>query len=202
MSRADEWDEILKPGEEVLWQGRPDSDFRWKNQILLPFKIGLFCLTAWLPLREFAPNWPDGTTPAALFFRDFALILISGNLGYLALKHLQARFVFRRTWYTLTNQRAFIARDHLLLGKRLSDYPITENTVLDISYTPHCSVWFAWRYPSSLDKPISEFDAYGQISIRQSSPHGVGFENIPDGEKVYQLMGLVQAGAMDKRENT
>ncbi|MVO15144.1 hypothetical protein [Parasedimentitalea huanghaiensis] len=202
MSGADEWDKILEPGEEVLWQGRPDSDFRWQNQILLPLKIGLLCFAAWLPLLVFAPDWPEGTIPASQLFRDFALILISGNIGYLALKQLQARFVFRKTWYTLTNRRAFIARNHPLLGKRLWDYPISGDSVIDISFTPHCSVWFAWRYPTSLDKAISEFDMAGQIAVRHHGSHEVGFENILDGEKVYQLMGLVQAGAMDKRDHT
>ena len=135
MSAATGWEGILEPGEEILWQGRPDAEIRWSD--LRPQKLvfGLF-------YAGFAVFWmvaaggmvwggPMGGGPFALFplfgipFLLIGLNIMGGHVIWDAYKR-------GRTWYTLTDRRAFAAT--AVLGiKRLRAVRIEEATPAEMT---------------------------------------------------------------------
>ncbi len=85
----------------------------------------------------------------------------------------------QRTWYTLTDRRAFIATDLAVSGRRFKSYPIDEDTRLDFVEGDPSSVHFA------------EAVRRGRNSTYRIP---VGFERIENGREVYRLIRKVQAG--------
>ncbi|MBL9060596.1 MAG: aspartate carbamoyltransferase catalytic subunit, partial [Mangrovicoccus sp.] len=79
----------------------------------------------------------------------------------------------RRTWYTLTSQRAFIATE--LFGRRdLQAYPMTPKTVLDRDGR---NIWFAIDFVRT---------------PRGSRRRKIGFSHLLDADRVFSLMAQVQ----------
>ena len=86
----------------------------------------------------------------------------------------------RRSWYTLTDRRAFIATDLPIQGRRLQSWPINRGTRLELREGPPDSVFFATRKKRGRN---------GTYTVP------VGFERIPDGKQVLRLMRDIQKGA-------
>jgi hypothetical protein len=166
------WDDILNPGETVLWQGQPDPapDFTgWKPA------DGLFGGA----FAGFALFWMGmalgqvGGSFFGLVFPLFGLPFLVIGLQRAGGERLWAAFRRRHIWYTLTNQRAFIASD--LFGRRSFEaYPITRQTVLD--HDGH-NLWFATDFVHS--KTGGE-------------KRKIGFVHLTDSAEVFALMQHVQ----------
>ncbi len=173
MSGATGWQDILDPGEQIIWQGRPDGAvvLRAKNIMLLVFGL-IFAGFAlfWMVLAANAGGW----------FWMFGLIHFSVGVGIIWSAVYWSAYRRRRSWYTLTDRRAFIATDLPIRGKRLKSWPITPETSLELVEGPPATVNFATEVKR------------GEHSTYQVA---VGFERIPDGKEVYRMLRDVQANA-------
>ncbi|HHL21691.1 MAG TPA: aspartate carbamoyltransferase catalytic subunit [Aliiroseovarius sp.] len=165
------WEGILDKDEEILWQGRPDTAIRIGPANIATMVFGL-------AFAGFALFWMIMASAAGGAFWMFGLIHFTAGLGLAAGPILWGPFKRGRTWYTLTDRRAFIATDLPLKGKQLKSYPITDDTVLDFQPGAPASIHFARE------------TRRGSKGRRYMVP--VGFEFIDDGEEVYRLMRGIQ----------
>ena len=167
------WEELLDPGERILWQGRPDGAVVLRPRNMAAFLFGL-------AFAGFALFWMVMAAQAGGMFWAFGLIHFSIGLALSFGALFWGAFRRRRSWYTLTDRRAFIATDMPLKGKQLQSYPITDDTALRYDEGELDSVWFAHDYRSNKN---------GSTRV------DIGFERISEGEKVYRLMRDIQRGA-------
>lgn len=170
---TDPWAGLLDPGEEILWQGRPDARLALKGSTIFLVLFGL-------AFSGFALVWMVLAASAGGMFWAFGLIHFSVGLGLVVFAIWGDMVRRRRTWYTLTDRRAFIATDFPVVGRKLQSYPIGPDTVLD--YTPDdlSTIHFAHIYKRTKN---------GSRRVE------IGFERIPDGEIVYRMMRDIQRSA-------
>ncbi|PRY24331.1 hypothetical protein CLV78_103197 [Aliiruegeria haliotis] len=168
------WDGLLDDGEEILWQGRPSGQVSFRG--LEPGNV----LTG-LVMFGFAVFWISGAMRASIgdgnifgiIFPLFGLPFLWVGFDKAGGKVLIDAYRRKRSWYTLTNRRAFIATE--ILGQRdRNSWPIHAGTVLDLEDGALQSIRFADRRKT----------ARGQNRI--------GFELIPDGREVLGLMRQIQ----------
>ncbi|SMX37736.1 hypothetical protein [Maliponia aquimaris] len=164
------WDGLLDPGERILWQGRPGTAVRLGGSDIFIMAFGTF-------FAGFALFWMVMASMAGGLFWLFGAIHFAVGLGILLWPVLGRPFVRRRTWYTLTDRRAFIARDLPLKGKSLKSYPITAENTLTFEDREPGSVIFAseWRRGKN-----------GHYETR------IGFHDIAEARAVYSLMRGIQ----------
>lgn len=177
MRPEDSWETILDPGERVLWQGQPDATPDWSGlrpaRVIAGLGITLFSLF-WTILASQAV-FTEGVVglifPVAGLFFVYQGVKTAG--GHVLLDSYRRR----RTWYSLTSKRAFIATD--IWGKRrLDSYPIGPDTLLDHDLRSPGSIWFAGRHLAT---------RRGSIRSR------IGFERLADSDAVMRLMTRIQS---------
>ena len=168
------WEDILDPGEVILWQGRPDGLFHLDATSII---MGLFGAA----FAGFALFWMVMASAAGGWFWMFGLIHFSVGIAIMAYGPIGRPFMRRHTWYTLTNRRALIATDLPVLGKRLHSYVITSDTPISMIETDLATINFATKQVRT------------KRGIRTDD---IGFERIADGRKVMSLMRKVQTGAI------
>ena len=166
----DGWEGLLDAGERITWQGQPagglvPSDFQWHLMGFGLFFMGFSVFWMLMAAQGGGAFWMFGLPFFAIgFFQGFGRTLWRAALR-------------RRTFYTLTDKRAFIAVDHPLNGKSLASYPIRADTPLEFRPGPYSSIYFA--------KP--------QETSNSLDPQGaVGFERIEGANQVYALMRQMQ----------
>lgn len=160
------WEGILDPGERILWQGRPGQGFHLEPHKLIPAVFGLV-------FAGFALFWMVMAAQSGGGFWMFGLIHFTVGLWLTAHSLFWGSFVRRRTWYTLSDKRAFFATDLPFKGKQLASYPITRGTPLAF-HEGRDTVVFAKE------------ERRGNKGRRFSVD--IGFEHIEDAKKVYRLM--------------
>lgn len=164
------WDGILDTDETIIWQGRPDGSFAVTPGMISSGVFGLF-------FTGFAVFWMLMAAQAGGFFWTFGLIHFSVGLALLGGTVLGPSFMRRRTWYTLTNQRAFIAKTRPLVGRSLKSYPITPDTVIELQDGAPSSIMFATQRKR-------RGKTYRMVPV--------GFERIDDARHVLQLLRNIQ----------
>ncbi len=167
------WDGILDPGEEVIWQGRPDGAVVFKPANIATFLFGL-------AFAGFALFWMIMASTAGGFFWMFGLIHFSVGIGISIGGLFWSAYRRRHSWYTLSNRRAFIASDLPLRGRSLDSYPITPDTVLSLDDGPLPTLHFA---------ETTKRTKNGHRRIK------IGFERIAEGRDVYRMMRDIQRAA-------
>ena len=165
------WEGILDKGEKILWQGRPDTAIHIRPANIATMVFGL-------AFAGFALFWMIMASAAGGAFWMFGLIHFAVGLGLAAGPILWGPFKRGRTWYTLTDRRAFIATDLPLKGKQLKSYPITDDTVLDFQPGSLSSIRFAQE------------TRRGSKGRRYVVP--IGFDYIREGDEVYRKMRDIQ----------
>ncbi len=165
------WEGILDEGEDIIWQGRPDTAIHLKINNIFTFLFGL-------AFAGFALFWMIGASRAGGGFWMFGLLHFSVGIGLSFGAIFWDAYKRRHTWYTLSDRRAFIATNIPTKGRSLKSYPITDETVLEFNQDTLSTINFAeeWRR--------------GNKGRRYSV--NIGFERIGDGEKVYSLMRDIQ----------
>ena len=173
MTAQDRWQDILDPGERIVRQGRPDTAVALspRNYMLLGFAI---------VFTSFALFWMVLAAQAGGFFWTFGLIHFSVGAALIWSSLFWGAYRRKRTWYTLSDRRAFIATELPIRGRTLKSYPISADTVLELKSGDPASVFFAARTRRTNN---------GSYQVP------VGFERIADGPAVYKLMRDVQTGA-------
>ena len=112
------WQGILDPRERIVWQGRPDQGFsRRGREHPAPPLFALF-------FAGFAVFWMSMAARSGGPFWMFGLIHFSVGLGRCSGRRCSApRADVARTWYTLTDRRAFIATDLAFKGRDAQELP-------------------------------------------------------------------------------
>ena len=170
------WDGILDPGEEIVWQGRPDQAFHVSARDIPPALFALF-------FTGFAVFWMNRAATMAGPFWMFGLIHFSVGLGIFWKSVFGATHRRRRTWYTLTDRRAFIATRSLRKGKELKSYPIAADTRLTYQDGPPATIHFARERRR------------GNKGRSYTVP--IGFERIADGPDVLARLRRIQRREAD-----
>ena len=170
MSGAAGWDGILDPGEEILWQGRPDPGFAIPPDNMLRAVFGIF-------FAGFAVFWMTMASVSPGRFWMFGLIHFAAGLGIAGEALVMPTVRRRNTWYTLTDRRAFIASRSLIGARKLDSHPITDRTRLSLSDGTLGTVHFAEK---------------SRRSGNRTTRTPIGFERISDAREVYALMRQVQ----------
>ena len=170
MSDAQEWDSLLDPEERIIWQGQPSA--RVQLEFESAFAVLFMMVWGGVPLFMVisAPETLLLGVPA--LFLGIALYFFVGQ-------HFWAAYQRSRTFYSLTNTRAFIAYSNLT-GRKLDSYPITEHTTLQLDEGRKKAVWFDTKYG-------------GQMFSNKTDVR-VGFERLDNPREVYQLLRAVQRG--------
>lgn len=170
---SDPWAGILDEGERILWQGRPDTGLTLGPHNILTALFGLFFAGFALVWMVMAMRAGDGFWMFGLLHFSVGAALVFGALFW-------GPFRRRRSWYTLTDHRAFIATDLPLQGKSLRSWAIGPDTVLELVDGPLQTVNFA-----------TEIRRSGSGTRRKTH----GFERITEGREVYRLMLDIQTRA-------
>ncbi|WP_193140625.1 MULTISPECIES: aspartate carbamoyltransferase catalytic subunit [unclassified Meridianimarinicoccus] len=174
------WDDILEPGEELLWQGQPDPRPDWRAQTLRETLFGLAVTVFSLFWMAKALGIGADASFMGLVFPLMGLPFLVMGLSRAGGKIALGVWRRRHTWYSLTNRRAFIATN--LLGRRTLDaYPIGPVTPLDHEEGPPDHIWFA-----------TDFVKTAQGSKRRR----IGFTHLPDSRAVYDRMRRLQREAL------
>jgi hypothetical protein len=169
MTPPDPWQGLLEPGERILWQGRPDAHPDWRMLSVQRTVLGaVFAIVAliWIVQASTLAGGGGLVTLIGLPFLGLGLYQLGGHVLWDAFRRA-------RTWYTLTDRRAFIATDLPLRGKRLQSYPITRDTLLSFDDAPLASIGFA----------------FAPVPLKRTTRlRMIGFERIADGRAVYALI--------------
>lgn len=170
------WEGILREGESILWQGRPDSMVFWSLGNIFTTLFGL-------AFAGFAFAWMRLAYAAGADFWMFGLVHFTAGALLALGPPIWSAWRRRHTWYTLTDRRAFIATDIPTQGRKLKAYPIDEQSFITFEPGPPDTVYFDAEYESTKN---------GSRRIP------IGFERIRDGARVNDLLLDVQR----KRANT
>ncbi|GAB1480182.1 hypothetical protein MASR2M74_27570 [Paracoccaceae bacterium] len=137
---AKEWEGLLAPGEQILWQGEPLQGFIWTPVLhrirpvylaMAPVALGLLVL---VPVKPGADYSRLDVGLIALFWLAVALIC------YQVIGH----FNRRRSFFTLTDQRALIGTRHFGV-QSLREVPLFTDTPLRLVQSRWGAVYFARR---------------------------------------------------------
>lgn len=167
------WEGILDKEETIIWQGRPDGRIVMRITNIAGFVFGLF-------FAGFALFWMIMASSAGGVFWMFGLIHFAVGLGVSFGAVFWSAYKRRNSWYTLTNQRAFIAANLPLVGRKLKSYPINSDTMLEF-----------------LDDTPATINFATELRRGKNSTHrvSIGFERIENGRDVYAKFREVQKNA-------
>ncbi|SMR81820.1 hypothetical protein SAMN04488030_2242 [Aliiroseovarius halocynthiae] len=164
--RALGWGDYLDEGEGIIWQGRPDQSVALGLDFPVVWSISGALFVCFLAVF-LTQGLINATTISTLIF---LALVVSACL-------LTDTYRRRRTWYTLTDRRAFIATDYPVIGKSIRSYRITPQVIVEFQPRTPASIFFA-----------EEGRDYG----RGRELVKVGFRRLFDGQKVYRLIQDIQ----------
>ena len=172
----------LRPGETLLWEGRPVPGLHQRGKAIFlmifgrPFLIigvALFFYGLYqLPKSETLSDAGLAlfTTAFGLPFGGIGAFLVFGPL-------IEARTASRDIRYTLTTRAAYVQRSGRF--PNLKVYPILPSTALELEPGKRAStIWLHARL---------ERDSDGDLGTTKA-----GFENIAEGEKVFGMIRDLQ----------
>ena len=165
-----EWSSILFPEEKVLWQGQPFSGLKLRGRDYYLIMFGTFFIA-------FSLFWMSQAVKAGGHFWMFGLIHFSVGLCVMLSPIVYGPFFRKRTFYTLTTERAFIASNLPIVGKKLNSYPINKSTPISFEDGDLATINFTTR------------QRWGQ---RGTTTVPTGFELIPNGRGVFALFRQIQ----------
>ncbi|MEM7320182.1 MAG: aspartate carbamoyltransferase catalytic subunit [Pseudomonadota bacterium] len=136
MKRLVGWKFLLEDDEQIIWQGRPDGSFTLKDVSVPGVLFGLF-------FSGFSIFWIHGASQANIVFSLFGLPFLLTGLWMVGSCIFGSTFVRRRSWYTLTDRRAYVATWLPLRGRRLKSNLILDDKHLEFVDEEIPSVYFA-----------------------------------------------------------
>jgi hypothetical protein len=184
---SDQWEDFLDPGERLLWTGAPATGLRVTPRGLAGSFASLFILgfalfwTAGAGMGLWSGAWRE----ADGFMRVFMVVFPLFGLPFVAVglygvfgHYLADAYARAHTRYALTDRRALIAVDGR--QRMLRSWPIGPATIVDFLPGPEASIRFATDV---------QVDSDGDKSHTR-----IGFDRIPDGAAVMQLIRQLQTG--------
>lgn len=178
-SDATGWSGLLDRGENILWQGRPSGRVHLGLANIPLMLFGLF-------FAGFALFWMKMASGAGGNFWMFGLIHFTVGVAIVLFPLLGQPMLRRRSFYTLTNRRAFIGTDLPLTGRRLRSWVISPQTMLELI-----------EYPDGLGT-VNFALAPSTATYRRRRRAGgrsIGFQRIGDASRVYAMMSKIQKDA-------
>ncbi len=172
---SDEWDGLLLDGEEILWQGKPEGGFTFSAGSLIQIPFFVF-------FTGFSVFWMLGASLAGGFFWMFGLIFFFVGIGGLTNAIIGDTQRRRRSFYTLTNRRAFIAQNPRFQKKSLQSFIVGSDMNIEFVDGSPPSIFFATNEGGAKNNP---------------SMKKIGFERISDAKNVMRLMGQIQQGKIE-----
>ncbi|HHC30075.1 MAG TPA: hypothetical protein ENK80_05890, partial [Rhodobacterales bacterium] len=168
-----EWDGILREGEKVLWQGKPDPGFYVDPSRRNAFGMGvLFAIIGFAMLLAAGANGEPGGVLFSLAFTGFGLYHALSQSWWQTRKR-------RHTFYSLTNQRA-------ILGIAL---PGHERTLKTFEITPDGDFELRDGNPGSI---IFAFEDEGLKINERTQYFAAGFLRIDEARKVWEMIHALQ----------
>ena len=110
----------------------------------------------------------------------FGLLHFGVGIGLLCAAIFGPSFLHKRTFYTLTQRRAFIAKALPIKGRSLKSYPITASSEITFK---------------DADPPSIHFASEQRGSGGDRHTIQIGFERIADGRDVLRLIRRIQRDA-------
>jgi hypothetical protein len=163
-NEAGSWDGILGEGEQIEWQGAPVQGLYW--ELNRRETLAAVAATAGgITLLPFTLGRSSDLTNVILVFLAWGVI---AAVAY----HARSLWNRRRTFYTLTNKRAFIATRHYGV-QTLRAYPIATMGPLRLEDTRPGHVWF--DHDTVMRKDRMEIEE-------------VGFLHLADPREVHDLL--------------
>ena len=190
MSPPPGWEDILDPGETLLWQGQPERGpaFRPKHpmQLVMGGFFTVFSIV-WIRMALWMSDGMDGAFGGLIdIFPVFGLLFLGVGLYMAGGFVLWDMLRLSRTTYSLSDRRAFIATDLPLQGRRLRSWPLDADTRLMLDDRTPGSVWFAWKTVAYRNR--SSLDSV------QTHDVPIGFERIREARRVYRMMRDITRG--------
>lgn len=170
MSGHDDWQGLFDADGHIVWQGHPTGRFRLEFDSF----FGFIFMIVWSAI----PVAMVIAVPASLLLGIPALFVAVAFWFFFG-QHFWAMFQRRRTFYSLTNKRAFFA-NRSLFKRRLNSYPITTETALEIDDHAGGNIRFS--------------EASGRQMFSNRTTRKVGFEQLADPRTVYSRIRQVQQG--------
>lgn len=170
MSALEDWDSILGKDERIIWQGRPSPKFKFHPRMIFFVLFGLF-------FAGFALVWMGLTATAGGFIWMIGIVHFSVGIGLVISTLFKPSYTRRRTWYTLSNKRGYIATALPFVGRKLRSYAIGPGTGIEFAQGNPPSIHFGTRAVRRNNRTVQE-------------PHG--FEYIADAPEVMRLIRDLQ----------
>lgn len=165
---AKEWEGLLADGERILWQGAPLRGFVWTPVLQRNRLVGLVTKPLVIVLVGF---FFFKEKSAELSRLDVGLIVLFWVAVVLICYQAIGHFNRRRSFYTLTDQRALIGTWHFGI-RSLRDVPLFADTPLRLVQGRWGAVYFARRVE----------DRESGATVED------GFEGIADPQEPYRLI--------------
>ena len=166
------WDGLLDKGERILWQGRPDGAVKWAEFSATEALVGVFLMAiAVNTLFDLSDQMP---------LIGFLIVILFFSVGFYAAigKLFMSAFRRSRTFYTLTNQRAFVAVDYGI-KRTIKSYPIGRDDPIELVEGPGQTIYFAKEFI---------------LTRRGSKERRIGFQYIADARQVMSHIRTIQKG--------
>lgn len=161
------WEDVLEPGERVIWQGRPDPDIRWQPPEGRDLRGGI-------AMSGFGIIWCVAVAVNGSIAWVFGLLFVGLGISKLAGQHYWKARQLRRTTYTLTTNRAIIATESG--GRRgMTSYPIDATTPVASDGVEPATITFATQYANGASRQI-------------------GFQRVRPGREIMEMFRAVQRG--------
>ena len=179
------WTDLLGPGEKILWQGRPNASLRLGDFFSTRLPFGLV-------FTAFAVFWMMATTAMTRntsmgfeFFPLFGIPFVLIGLYQVIGAPIWDAYERSQSWYTLTDQAAFIATE--LLGRRkLVRIPLDDMNALELEEGVDGTVWFKREFHLHTSTSRSRNGVPRRRTY--TSQTRTGFKRIPDARQVYGLI--------------
>lgn len=183
------WEGIFQDGERILWQGRPDTDVVWRDLLSSETVFGVFFTgfsVFWIAsassIINMGPHMGGGGIGAIFsFFPLFGLPFLAVGLHMVIGRIFFDAYMRGKTWYTLSNEAAYIARD--AMGRRsLKRYGFAEMLAPDLVDGHPGSIFFA--------EELKQYQSGSRNSSRRTTAKRtrIGFRRIDDARTVYRLI--------------
>lgn len=173
--RGNSWEDYLESGEELLWQGGPDSRIAPSvgRVFISAFGAVFFSFSAlWIGM---ALSINSGTI-IDLIFPAFGLPFALIGLALIFGPWQGDAYVRKHTRYALTNKRGIIART--VFGRKMTSYPILKDSYVVLDRALGTVYFFEIPYKNN----------DGREGVRR-----IGFHQIPDAAEVYRIITDLQA---------
>lgn len=188
MPQTPDWLPPLAPGERLLWQDRPEPSVIWRDLLKFETFFGVIFLGFSLFWTFGVAFMLSGVSGGGLFsvFPLFGLPFILAGLYLVVGRLFYDAYLRRNTWYTLTNQAAYIATT--AFGKRgLQRYDRNDMSPPELEGDQPGTVWFA-RELHNVRRRRHGRSRHG-ARVTQAYETKIGFRRIDDARAVYRMLG-------------